>query len=143
MATLDPQKGEEPSLGSMEATRKAGSAPSPQSEAVTNELQELSLQPAPNLLPLRERKNGETLLHANLRSFCFTHLAALRVCEIFLVVAAKRSAATELAPAKQSFYQIRRRLTTTVCKAAMTGIRQWPCSADAALPQITDEQTFI
>ncbi|KAG2463562.1 MKL1 protein, partial [Polypterus senegalus] len=34
-----------------------GSAPSPQSEAVTNELQELSLQPGPNLLPLRDRKN--------------------------------------------------------------------------------------
>ncbi|XP_018615322.1 myocardin-related transcription factor A-like isoform X3 [Scleropages formosus] len=34
-----------------------GSAPSPQSEAVTNELQELSLQAGPTLLPLRERKN--------------------------------------------------------------------------------------
>lgn len=34
-------------------------APSPQSEAVANELQELSLQPAPNLLPIKERKNGE------------------------------------------------------------------------------------
>ncbi|KAF7654253.1 hypothetical protein LDENG_00071880 [Lucifuga dentata] len=34
-----------------------GSAPSPQSEAVANELQELSLQPAPNPLPIRERKN--------------------------------------------------------------------------------------
>uniref|UniRef100_A0A8D0CV54 Uncharacterized protein n=1 Tax=Sander lucioperca TaxID=283035 RepID=A0A8D0CV54_SANLU len=32
--------------------------PSPQSEAVANELQELSLQPAPNLLPVRERKDG-------------------------------------------------------------------------------------
>ncbi|XP_078124972.1 myocardin-related transcription factor A-like isoform X2 [Sander vitreus] len=31
--------------------------PSPQSEAVANELQELSLQPAPNLLPVRERKD--------------------------------------------------------------------------------------
>ncbi|TKS91693.1 MKL/myocardin-like protein 1 [Collichthys lucidus] len=30
---------------------------SPQSEAVANELQELSLQPAPNLLPVRDRKN--------------------------------------------------------------------------------------
>uniref|UniRef100_A0A667YQX6 Uncharacterized protein n=1 Tax=Myripristis murdjan TaxID=586833 RepID=A0A667YQX6_9TELE len=36
-----------------------GSAPSPQSEAVANELQELSLQPVPNLLPIRERKNGK------------------------------------------------------------------------------------
>lgn len=44
-------------------------APSPQSEAVANELQELSLQPEltlglhpgrnPNLPPLSERKNGE------------------------------------------------------------------------------------
>ncbi|KAI1886700.1 hypothetical protein AGOR_G00198490 [Albula goreensis] len=34
-----------------------GSAPSPQSEAVTNELQELSLQSGPSLLPLQERKN--------------------------------------------------------------------------------------
>ncbi|XP_070837220.1 myocardin-related transcription factor A-like [Chaetodon trifascialis] len=33
------------------------SIPSPRSEAVANELQELSLQPAPNLLPVRERKN--------------------------------------------------------------------------------------
>ena len=45
-------------------------APSPQSEAVANELQALSLQPAltlglhpgrnPNLPPLSERKNGES-----------------------------------------------------------------------------------
>uniref|UniRef100_A0A8C2ZF76 Uncharacterized protein n=1 Tax=Cyclopterus lumpus TaxID=8103 RepID=A0A8C2ZF76_CYCLU len=35
--------------------------PSPQSEAVANELQELSLQPAPNLLPVRERKDGRWL----------------------------------------------------------------------------------
>ncbi|XP_061082937.1 myocardin-related transcription factor A-like isoform X2 [Conger conger] len=34
-----------------------GSAPSPQSEVVTNELQELSLQSGPCLLPLKERKN--------------------------------------------------------------------------------------
>ncbi|XP_056309414.1 myocardin-related transcription factor A isoform X1 [Danio aesculapii] len=33
------------------------SASSPQSEAVTNELQDLSLQPAPNLPPIHERKN--------------------------------------------------------------------------------------
>ncbi|XP_035800255.2 myocardin related transcription factor Ab isoform X4 [Amphiprion ocellaris] len=41
----------------MEVAGAPGSAPSPQSEAVTNELQELSLQPAPTLLPLQERKN--------------------------------------------------------------------------------------
>uniref|UniRef100_A0A096ME52 Myocardin related transcription factor Ab n=1 Tax=Poecilia formosa TaxID=48698 RepID=A0A096ME52_POEFO len=41
----------------MEVPGKPGSAPSPQSEAVTNELQELSLQPAPNLLLIQERKN--------------------------------------------------------------------------------------
>ncbi|KAK7175191.1 hypothetical protein R3I93_002177 [Phoxinus phoxinus] len=34
-----------------------GSASSPQSETVANELQELSLQPVPNLLPIHERKN--------------------------------------------------------------------------------------
>ena len=48
-------------------------APSPQSEAVANELQELSLQPEltlglhpgrnPNLPPLSERKNGEFLVY--------------------------------------------------------------------------------
>ncbi|KAG9340340.1 hypothetical protein JZ751_021452 [Albula glossodonta] len=65
---MDPQTGEEPSSGGMATNAAAtpgttpGSAPSPQSEAVTNELQELSLQPAPNLLPLRERKNG-TAVH--------------------------------------------------------------------------------
>ncbi len=32
---------------------------SPEGEAVANELQELSLQPAPKLLPVRERKNGK------------------------------------------------------------------------------------
>lgn len=37
-------------------------ASSPQSEAVTNELQDLSLQPAPNLLPIHERKNGELVI---------------------------------------------------------------------------------
>uniref|UniRef100_UPI003AAD08F1 myocardin-related transcription factor A-like n=1 Tax=Centroberyx gerrardi TaxID=166262 RepID=UPI003AAD08F1 len=45
----------EPQLG--EGSSAGGPAPSPQSEAVANELQELSLQPAPNLLPIRERKN--------------------------------------------------------------------------------------
>ena len=33
--------------------------PSPQSEAVTHEMEELTLQPAQNLPPLSERKNGE------------------------------------------------------------------------------------
>uniref|UniRef100_A0A4W5NN93 Uncharacterized protein n=1 Tax=Hucho hucho TaxID=62062 RepID=A0A4W5NN93_9TELE len=33
--------------------------PSPQSEAVTHELEELTLQPSNNLPPLNERKNGE------------------------------------------------------------------------------------
>ncbi|XP_038125108.1 myocardin related transcription factor Ab isoform X3 [Cyprinodon tularosa] len=57
MATADPLKGGDPSTGAMEVAGASGSAPSPQSEAVTNELQELSLQPAPNLLPIQERKN--------------------------------------------------------------------------------------
>ncbi|KAK5620134.1 hypothetical protein CRENBAI_001805 [Crenichthys baileyi] len=57
MATLDPLKGGDPSAGAMEVPGTSGSAPSPQSEAVTNELQELSLQPAPNVLPIQERKN--------------------------------------------------------------------------------------
>ncbi|KAI3365526.1 hypothetical protein L3Q82_010609, partial [Scortum barcoo] len=57
LATQHPQKGEEPSAGSMEVAGTPGLAPSPQSEAVTSELQDLSLQPAPNLLPLQERKN--------------------------------------------------------------------------------------
>ncbi|KAM9837598.1 myocardin related transcription factor Ab isoform 2-T2 [Aulostomus maculatus] len=54
---LHPQRVKEPSPSGMEVAGTGGSAPSPQSEAVTNELQELSLQPAPNLLPLQERKN--------------------------------------------------------------------------------------
>ena len=33
--------------------------PSPQSEAVTHELEELTLQPTQKLPPLNERKNGE------------------------------------------------------------------------------------
>lgn len=41
----------------MEVSGTPGLAPSPQSEAVTSELQELSLQPDP--VPLQERKNGE------------------------------------------------------------------------------------
>lgn len=57
---------DEPVLVSLSA------APSPQSEAVANELQELSLQPEltlglhpgrnPNLPPLSERKNGQMFL---------------------------------------------------------------------------------
>ncbi|XP_018594207.1 myocardin related transcription factor Ab isoform X2 [Scleropages formosus] len=50
---MDAPLGEESSSGAV----APGSAPSPQSEAVTNELQELSLQPTSNLLPLQERKN--------------------------------------------------------------------------------------
>lgn len=43
--------------------------PSPQSEAVTHEMEELSLQPTQSLPPLSERKNGEdTLLPHNLHS---------------------------------------------------------------------------
>ncbi|XP_064844185.1 myocardin-related transcription factor B-like isoform X2 [Oncorhynchus masou masou] len=53
---MEAQAGEEPGpIGSTPAS--PDSAPSPHSEAVTNELQELSLQPAPNLLPLTDRKN--------------------------------------------------------------------------------------
>ncbi|XP_063079098.1 myocardin-related transcription factor B [Engraulis encrasicolus] len=47
---------EEPTPGALGATAPP-KAPSPQSEAVANDLQELSLQPAPNLLPIIERKN--------------------------------------------------------------------------------------
>lgn len=36
--------------------------PSPQSEAVTHEMEELSLQPTQKLPPLNERKNGEDML---------------------------------------------------------------------------------
>ncbi|KAK2820862.1 hypothetical protein Q5P01_023821 [Channa striata] len=57
LAMLQPQTTEEPSTGSMEVTGMPVPASSPQSEAVTSELQELTLQPAPNLLPLKERKN--------------------------------------------------------------------------------------
>ncbi|XP_067315631.1 myocardin-related transcription factor A isoform X2 [Pseudorasbora parva] len=53
MATM----GEESSPCVTTPALPTGSASSPQSEAVTNELQELSLQPAPNLLPIHERKN--------------------------------------------------------------------------------------
>ncbi|KAL7857199.1 hypothetical protein SRHO_G00160980 [Serrasalmus rhombeus] len=51
----------------MEAQGEAGIggllAPSPQSEAVTHEMEELSLQPSQNLPPLNERKN-ESLLQS-------------------------------------------------------------------------------
>lgn len=60
LATLHPAKQEVPSIDSMEAARMPGLAPSPQSEAVASELQELSLHPAPEPVPLQERKNGET-----------------------------------------------------------------------------------
>lgn len=47
----------------MNAQGEAGAGgllvPSPQSEAVTHEMEELSLQPSQNLPPLNERKNGE------------------------------------------------------------------------------------
>lgn len=63
---LNPQKGEEISPDKMEVAETPGLAPSPPSESVTNDLQELSLHPGPNVLPLQERKNGETRTHANL-----------------------------------------------------------------------------
>lgn len=46
--------------------------PSPQSEAVTHEMEELSLQPTQSLPPLNERKNGEEmllLLHRQITTF--------------------------------------------------------------------------
>lgn len=58
----------------MEVSRTPGLALSPQSEAVTSELQELSLQPAPDPMPLQERKNGETMLHARFLLFLSTPL---------------------------------------------------------------------
>nr|XP_020476023.1 MKL/myocardin-like protein 2 [Monopterus albus] len=57
LAMLHSQKGEGPNPSSMEVAGTPGAAPSPQSEAVTCELQELSLQPVSNLLPIQERKN--------------------------------------------------------------------------------------
>ncbi|XP_056122600.1 myocardin-related transcription factor A isoform X7 [Rhinichthys klamathensis goyatoka] len=53
MATI----GEDSSPSFPTPSLPTGSASSPQSEAVANELQELSLQPVPNLLPIHERKN--------------------------------------------------------------------------------------
>ncbi|TMS15465.1 MKL/myocardin-like protein 1, partial [Larimichthys crocea] len=49
LVTMETKFGERPNADA--------SISSPQSEAVANELQELSLQPAPNLLPVRDRKN--------------------------------------------------------------------------------------
>lgn len=53
----------------MNAQGEAGAggllAASPQSEAVTHELEELSLQPRQNLPPLNERKNGESTTHTH------------------------------------------------------------------------------
>ncbi|XP_056627605.1 myocardin related transcription factor Ab isoform X2 [Triplophysa dalaica] len=50
-------RGEELSPGSVASAVGSGPLPSPQSEAVTSELKELSLQPLPSLIPLKERKN--------------------------------------------------------------------------------------
>lgn len=71
---LQPQSAKEPVTGSMEAAGAGGSAPSPQSEAVTNELQELSLQLAPKLLPIQQRKNGEAELQPVGVSICIWYL---------------------------------------------------------------------
>lgn len=65
MATVNDLLGKESSLACIGPTVTTGSACSPQSEAVTNELQELSLQPAPNSLPIHERKNGEVMIVFN------------------------------------------------------------------------------
>lgn len=62
MATVNDLLGKESSSACIGPTVTTGSASSPQSEAVTNELQELSLQPAPNSLPIHERKNGEVMI---------------------------------------------------------------------------------
>lgn len=72
-------------------------APSPQSEAVANELQELSLQPEltlglhpgrnPNLPPLSERKNGEssipTLLGSPESPCLWLYRPCLHVVKVF------------------------------------------------------------
>lgn len=57
MATM----GEESSPSVTAPTDTTGSASSPQSDAVTNDLQDLSLQPALNLLLIHQRKNGELI----------------------------------------------------------------------------------
>lgn len=59
LAAQEAKRGEELSPGSMVSAVGNGSVPSPQSEAVASELQELTLQSVPSPLPLKERKNGE------------------------------------------------------------------------------------
>ncbi|KAJ8251590.1 hypothetical protein GJAV_G00222980 [Gymnothorax javanicus] len=54
---MDAQAGEELKSACTAPSGAPSPAPSPQSEAVTNEMQELSLHQAPTLLPIRERKN--------------------------------------------------------------------------------------
>lgn len=54
LVTMETKFGERPNADA--------SIPRLQSEAVASDLQELSLQPAPNLLPVTERKNGQILL---------------------------------------------------------------------------------
>lgn len=76
--TVDPQKRQESIPGDMLIAMAAGSAHSPRSEAVTNELQELSLQPAPSLLPLRERKNGKAAVFMK------------KMCDIYAVLSSVR-----------------------------------------------------
>lgn len=61
LAAQEVRGGKESGAGRMVSA--SGTAPSPQSEAVTSELQELSLQSGPTLLPLSERKNGESTAH--------------------------------------------------------------------------------
>ena len=86
------QSGEELSPGSMVAANATSPAPSPQSEAVTNELQELTLQPLPIVLPLRERTNGESGGDAHPEVlpwvnsvFCVPMLSALENALSFLI----------------------------------------------------------
>lgn len=59
LAAQEAMRVEELSPGTVASAVGSGSIPSPQSEAVTSEMQELSLQSIPKLLPLKERKNGE------------------------------------------------------------------------------------
>lgn len=54
LVTMETEFGERPNTDA--------SIPRLQSEAVASDLQELSLQPTPNLMPVTERKNGEFLL---------------------------------------------------------------------------------
>lgn len=58
---------------------------SPQSEAVANELQELSLQLTPKLLPVRERKNGKwQFLHSNQIKLLLRNYAKTCLIKVFL-----------------------------------------------------------